>query len=184
MARDLALKPRGGWSLVTTTLALALLPVPADAQGIGRATARLGFARDGDGGLGSGSVAAEARFAFRVGGFEMGPKVGYARLGSDASVWEPGILVRQRIGEGPWKLTVHGALSGLIYETVADLPGGGTFRDQDGFLGGEAGVGVVADRGPGVDLGLEAAIHRILQNTGGFEPGFYWTVTLGVETDW
>lgn len=175
---------RGTSVLALVVLAAALTPVAADGQGIGRATARLGLARDGDGRLGPGSVAAEARFAFRVGGFEMGPKVGYARLGPDASVWEPGILARQRIGEGPWKLTVHGALSGLIYETVVDLPAGGRFRDQDGYFGGEAGVGVVVDRGPGADLGLEAAVHRILQNTAGFDPGFYWTVTLGVETDW
>jgi len=166
------------WFLVGGTL-------PAAGQGIGGASARLGFARDADGGLGSGSLAGEVRLAFLWGDFEMGPKVGYARLGSDTSVWEPGVLARLRFGSGRWRPTVHGALSGLIYGTEAPAPvGTGSFRDVDGYFGGELGAGAVLVRSGGPDVGLEVSVHKILQHTGGFDPGAFWTATVGIDTHW
>ena len=172
-------------TLAPLVVGLLALAAPASAQGIGVATARVGLSRDADGGLGNGSIAAEARFAFQAGRFELGPKVGYARLGGEAWVWEPGVLARHRFGAGPWRPTVHGALSGLIYSTLKDSPvSAAGFRDVDGYFGGEVGVGILRSRSQGPDIGVEIAVHQILQNTAGFEPGPYWTITVGVETSW
>ena len=170
-------------ALLGLVVAFAAGATPANAQGVGAASARIGLSRDADGDLGSGSLAAEGRLVFLWGWFEMGPKVGYARLGPDASVWEPGVLARVRLGSGSWTPTVHGALSGLIYQTsVADSPL--RLVDGGGFFGGEVGIGAVMVRTAGPDLSVEFAVHKILQPTGGFDPGPYWTVTVGIETSW
>lgn len=171
-----------------TALAITLLLPPnvALAQDIGTASVRGGFARAMDGELGSGSVAAEARLAFRKGRFELGPKVGYARLGSDVTVWDPGGVARLRLGTSTWTPTLQAGFTAQIWSRAEDLPGvgRGSFQDQDGFLGGELGVGLLRTGVGGPDYGMELSVRTIIQNTGGFEPGAFWTFTVGLETGW